>query len=314
MLVEQRFLRYFDLLFGKHGWPRRWLKIFLIIRPQWFGNTRTADVTRTWTISGETVHFVHFWFESLVNLNSESIVALNSAWTVSDQITTSRSTTGGATALSGTWAATETTRISTRWTFVSVVLTFATLVSASFVIVTVFLIYASSITWLAASNVTCTTAKTSFPTCSAKIIIPIQAGASNISTLGIWKKSFLKSSEYLNGRSIMDLGGLTVPGDLRTNRMKRYLQRFRWHKQQRQIRRLISFLKYKDRDSDSEFLEFHRCRILISKTAKSQIIHTVSQKQCDIFYNECDPSKKVKTRFFRTFVFRNGLVLSTSSK
>lgn len=158
---------------------------------------RTANGAHTWALSGKTVHFVHFRFEALVNLDSESIVSLDSCWTVSDQVATagSTATTGGATALSGTWSATEATLISTGWTFVCIVLAFATLVSASFVVVAVFSILALSIAWLTASNITCTTAKTSLPTSSAKIVIPVQAGASNTSTLGIWKIRFLKSGE-----------------------------------------------------------------------------------------------------------------------
>ena len=147
----------------------------------------------TWALPGETVHFVHFRFETLVNLDSKSIVSLDSRWTVSNQVATagSATTTGGTTALSGTWSATETTLIWTRWTFIRIVLAFATLVTASFVVVTVFKILARSITWLAASNVTCATAKTSLPTSSAKVVIPVQAGSSNTSTLGIWKIRFL---------------------------------------------------------------------------------------------------------------------------
>jgi len=152
-----------------------------------FSSESMSDPDGDWTLSGETVHFVHFRFESFVNFDSKSIVSLDSWWTVSDQVATARSTatTGGATALSCTWTTTKTTGISTGWTFVGIVLTFATLVSASFVVVTVFCILTISVTWLTASNVTCTTAKTSFPTSSAKVVIPVQACASNTSTLGI---------------------------------------------------------------------------------------------------------------------------------
>jgi len=151
-----------------------------------FSSESMSDPDGDWTLSGETVHFVHFRFESFVNLDSESIVTLDSCWTVSDQVTAAtRSTaTGGTAALTGTWTTTKTTGVWTG-TFVGIVLAFATLASASAVVVTVFLILTSSVAWFAASNVTCTTAKTSFPTSSAKVVIPVQACASNTSTLGI---------------------------------------------------------------------------------------------------------------------------------
>ena len=159
----------------------------------------------TWTLSGETVHFVHFRFESGVNLDGESVVSLDSCWTVSDQITAaarSTSATRGTTALSFTWSTAEAALVSAGWTFVGVMLAFTTFACTRSVVVTAFEILARSITWLAASNVACTRAKTSLPTSSAKIIIPVQASASNTSTLGILMKFYRGSRRTRRGRPL----------------------------------------------------------------------------------------------------------------
>ena len=168
------------------GDPDGYLTKWLFICPcQSFEPSMVRTVTRA--LSGKTIHFVHFRFESGINFDGEPVVSLDSCRAVGDQVAAAAwsAATRGTAALSLTWTAAETTLVTTGRAFICIVLTFTALWSTWSIIVTVFEILARSVTWLTASDVTCTTAKTSFPTSSAKIVIPVQACASNTSTLCI---------------------------------------------------------------------------------------------------------------------------------
>ena len=144
-------------------------------------------VKKTWTLCCKSIHFVHFRFESFINAYFSAVITFYSTWRIIYQsacgwitITTTSTAT-----LSISWSATEPTLIIARWAFVWIVLTFPSFVLTISIIVTVFRVLTTSITWFTASSIGLTVAKTSFPTGSANVVIPIQARSTNSGTLCI---------------------------------------------------------------------------------------------------------------------------------